>query len=48
MSETKKKKNEEMSVDQRYIVIYGYSHDEITVVIDHFSQALPELSLIHI
>lgn len=47
MSETKKKKNEEMSVDQRYIVIYGYSHDEITVVIDHFSQALPEYIDIH-
>lgn len=47
MSKTKIKKNEEENVDRRYVVIYGYSHDEISVVLDHFSTALPEYIDIH-
>lgn len=43
----KSKKESEVSVDQRYVVIYGYSHDEISVVIGHFSQALPSYIDIH-
>lgn len=50
MSEKKKKPvegAENVSIDQRYIVIYGYSHDEISVVLGHFAQALPPYIDIH-
>lgn len=41
------KKEKEVSVDQRYVVIYGYSHDEISMVLGHFAQALPTYIDIH-
>ncbi len=43
MSENRKKTRTEqdVNVDQRYVVIYGYSQDEISVVLGHFAQALP-------
>ena len=29
-------------MDQRHVVIYGFSKNDIAVVIDHFAQALPD------
>lgn len=38
----KKMKSEKLLMDQRHVVIYGFSKNDIAVVIDHFAQALPD------
>lgn len=40
-------KEQPVSVDQRYVVIYGFSHYEISNVVSHFAQALPSYIDIH-